>query len=140
MPLVDGCERRSNRMPGRDRSAASLGFFPAALLLLAILSGCSSSVSPVSPTTGPLVVTGYVYQRMTQGSGEPPIVDAVISLRDDEGTEFTARSDDRGYYRIRATAGAVVMTAAKDGYKTRESRFDVTDSTVLNFSLAPIAP
>jgi hypothetical protein len=127
-------------MPGRDRSAASLGFFPAALLLLAILSACSSSVSPVSPTTGPLMVTGYVYQRMTQGSGEPPIVDAVISLRDDEGTEFTARSDDRGYYRIRATAGEVVMTAAKDGYKTRESRFDVTDSTVLNFSLAPIAP
>jgi hypothetical protein len=85
-------------------------------------------------------VTGYVYQRMTQGSGEPPIVDAVISLRDEEGTEFTARSDDRGYYRIRATAGEVVMTAAKDGYKPRESRFDVTDSTVLNFSLAPIAP
>ena len=126
-------------MPGRDRSAASLGFFPAALFLLAILSGCSS-VSPVSPTTGPLMVTGYVYQRMTQGSGEPPIADALISLKDDDGIEFTARSDDRGYYRIRATAGEVVMTAAKDGYKTRESRFDVTDSTVLNFSLAPIAP
>ncbi len=127
-------------MPGRGRFAASLGFFPSALSLLAILSGCSSSVLPVSPTTGPLMVTGYVYQRMTQGSGEPPIADAVISLRDEDGTEFTARSDDRGYYRIRATAGEVVMTAAKDGYKTRESRFDVTDSTVLNFSLAPIAP
>jgi len=126
-------------MPRRDRSAASLGFFPAALCLFAILSGCSS-VSPVSPTTGPLMVTGYVYQRMTQGSGEPPIADALISLKDEDGAEFTARSDDRGYYRIRATAGAVVMTAAKDGYKTRESRFDVTDSTVLNFGLAPIAP
>jgi len=126
-------------MPRRDRSAASLGFFPAALCLFAILSGCSS-VSPVSPTTGPLMVTGYVYQRMTPGSGEPPIADALISLKDEDGAEFTARSDDRGYYRIRATAGAVVMTAAKDGYKTRESRFDVTDSTVLNFGLAPIAP
>ena len=127
-------------MPGRDRSAASPGFFPAALVLLAILSGCSSSVSSVSPTTGPLMVTGYVYQRMTPGSGEPPIADALISLRDEDGTEFTAQSDDRGYYRIRATAGEVVMTAAKEGYKTRESRFDVTDSTVLNFSLALIAP
>ena len=127
-------------MPGRNRSAAPPGFFPAALFLLVILSGCGSSVSPVAPTTGPLMVTGYVYQRMTQGSGEPPIADALISLTDDEGAEFTARSDDRGYYRVRATAGAVVMTAAKDGYRTRESRFDVTDSTVLNFSLAPIAP
>lgn len=127
-------------MAGRDRSATSPGFFPAALFLLGILSGCSSSVSPVSPTTGPLMVTGYVYQRMTPGSGEPPIADALISLRDEDGTEFTSQSDDRGYYRIRATAGEVVMTAAKEGYKTRESRFDVTDSTVLNFSLALIAP
>jgi Carboxypeptidase regulatory-like domain len=126
-------------MPGRDRSAASPGFFSAALFLLAIFSGCSS-VSPVSPTTGPLMVSGYVYQRMTQGSGEPPIADALISLKDEDGAEFAARSDDRGYYRIRATVGGVVMTAAKEGYKTRESRFDVTDSTVLNFSLAPIAP
>jgi hypothetical protein len=77
---------------------------------------------------------------MTPGSGEPPIADALISLRDEDGTAFTAQSDDRGYYRIRATAGEVVMTAAKEGYKTRESRFAVTDSTVLNFSLALIAP
>jgi carboxypeptidase family protein len=127
-------------MPGRDRSATSLGFFPAALFLLGILSGCSRSVSPVSPTTGPLMVTGYVYQRMTPGSGEPPIADALISLRDEDGTEFTAQSDASGYYRIRATPGEVVMTAGKEGYKTRESRFDVSDSTVLNFSLALIAP
>jgi hypothetical protein len=126
-------------MRDRHRLAASLGFVPAAFSLLAILSGCGG-LSPASPTAAPLMVTGYVYQRMTQGSGEPPIADAVISLRDEDGTEFTARSDERGFYRIRATAGEVVMTAAKEGYKTRESRFDVTDSTVLNFSLAPIAP
>jgi len=30
-----------------------------------------------------------------------------------------------------------VVTASKDGYKTRQSRFDVTDSTVLNFALRP---
>ena len=77
---------------------------------------------------------------ISTGARIEAIADALISLRNEEGTEFTALSDDRGYYRIRATTGEVVMTAAKDGYKTRESRFDVTDSTVLNFSLAPIAP
>jgi hypothetical protein len=34
----------------------------------------------------------------------------------------------------------VVVTATKDGYNPRESRFDVTDSTVLNFGLAPLLP
>jgi hypothetical protein len=31
----------------------------------------------------------------------------------------------------------VLVTAAKEGYETRESRFDVTESTVLNFALTP---
>jgi Carboxypeptidase regulatory-like domain len=126
-------------MRGRDRFAASLGFFLTAGFLLAILSGCGR-VSPASPTAAQLMVTGYVYQRMIQGSGEPPIADALVSLRNEDGVEFTARSDERGFYRIRATAGEVVMTAAKEGYTTRESRFDVTDSTVLNFGLAPVVP
>jgi hypothetical protein len=34
----------------------------------------------------------------------------------------------------------VVVTAAKEGYNTRESHFEVTDSTVLNFGLSPLLP
>ena len=56
------------------------------------------------------------------------------------GAESTALTDRSGYYRINATLGEVVVTATKDGYNTRESRFDVTDSTVLNFGLAPLLP
>ena len=73
-------------------------------------------------------------------AGEPPIADAVITLRDAQGAESTAKSDRRGFYLIRASLGEVVVTAAKDGYNTRESRFDVTDSTVLNFGLTPLLP
>ena len=80
---------------------------------------------------------------MYQGAslaGEPPIADAVITLKDAQGAERTATSDRRGFYLIRASLGEVVVTAAKQGYNTRESRFDVTDSTVLNFGLTPLLP
>jgi len=85
------------------------------------------------------MISGYVYREVSS-AGEPPIEDAVITLRDAEGGETTATSDRRGYYRINATQGEVVVTATKDGYNPRESRFDVTDSTVLNFGLAPLLP
>ena len=39
-----------------------------------------------------------------------------------------------------ATAGEVTVSVSKDGYQTRELRFDVTDDTVLNFSLTPLLP
>lgn len=110
---------------------------PAVLLLTAVLAGCGQQ-SPVSPTGDSLMVSGYVYREMTAGSGEPAIADVTITLRDAAGAESTAVSDRRGFYRVRATAGDVVVSAAKEGYATRESRFEVTDSTVLNFSLSPL--
>jgi hypothetical protein len=119
------------------------------MFALLVLSACGEQASPVSPTNNassasaaahaPLTISGYVYQEVSS-AGEPPIADAVITLRDAQGAESTALSDRRGYYRINATLGEVVVTATKDGYNTRESRFDVTDSTVLNFGLAPLLP
>jgi hypothetical protein len=44
---------------------------------------------------------------------------------------------DHTSYSVRAAMGMVVVTAAKPGYETRQSRSDVTESTVLNFSLRP---
>jgi hypothetical protein len=110
---------------------------PVVLLLTAVLTGCGRQ-SPMSPTGDSLMVSGYVYREMTAGSGEPALGDVMITLRDADGAESTAVSDRRGFYRVRAAAGEVVISAAKEGYSTRESRFEVTDSTVLNFSLSPL--
>ena len=110
---------------------------PAVLLLTAVLTGCGQQ-SPVSPTGDSLMVSGYVYREMTASSGEPALADVMVTLRDADGAESTAVSDRRGFYRVRAVAGDVVVSAAKEGYSTRESRFEMTDSTVLNFSLSPL--
>ena len=121
----------------------------AIMVTLLLLSGCGDQVSPVSPTNNAgtaraaadaaLMISGYVYQEASL-AGEPPIADAVITLRDARGAENTTKSDRRGFYLIRASLGEVLVTAAKEGYNTRESRFDVTDSTVLNFGLTPLLP
>ena len=121
----------------------------AIMVTLLLLSGCGNQVSPVSPTNNAgtaraaadaaLMISGYVYQEASL-AGEPPIADAVITLRDAQGAENTTKSDRRGFYLIRASPGEVLVTAAKEGYNTRESRFDVTDSTVLNFGLTPLLP
>ena len=136
-------------MSSQRTTAASLPAVAAVMLALLGLSACGEQASPVSPTNNasaareaanvPLMISGYVYQEVSS-AGEPPIADAVITLRDAQGAESTAVSDRRGYYRINAALGEVVVTATKEGYNTRESRFDVTDSTVLNFGLAPLLP
>ena len=136
-------------MSSQHTAAGWLTPILAVMLALLVLSACGEQASPVAPTTNttsaseaanaPLMISGYVYQEVSS-AGEPPIADAVITLRDAQGAESTATSDRRGYYRINATLGEVVVTATKEGYNPRESRFDVTDSTVLNFGLAPLLP
>jgi hypothetical protein len=132
-------------MSRRHTSAGSLKHTWAILFALVVVTGCSDHSSPVSPTstgsdarTAALMVSGYVY-RQASDVGEPPIADVLITLRDDQGAERTTTTDRRGFYSVRATAGEVVVIAAKDGYNPRESRFEVTDSTVLNFGLEPVA-
>ena len=83
------------------------------------------------------MISGYVYEVMTPGAGEPPLADVLITVNDEDGAEATALSDPTGFYNVPAVTGPVVVTAAKSGFKTRQSRFDITDSTVLNFSLKP---
>jgi len=127
----------------RHTSAGSLKHAWAVLFALVVVTGCSDHSSPVSPTgsnarNAALMVSGYVYQQASD-VGEPPIADVLITLRDAQGAERTATTDRRGFYSVRATAGEVLVIAAKDGYNTRESRFEVSDSTVLNFGLEPVA-
>jgi hypothetical protein len=106
------------------------------LLALIIVPGCRSS-SPVAPDGARPTISGYVYQTLTRDTGEPPLVDVVITVRNATGQETTALSDRRGFYSVSAAMGMVVVTAAKEGFETRQSRFDVTESTVLNFGLTP---
>jgi hypothetical protein len=131
-------------MSRQHRSAESPKPLWTVLLAVAVLAGCGDRGSPAAPSgngSNPrdalLSISGYVYQQAS-AAGEPPIADALITLRDAQGAENTTASDRRGFYRIRVTPGEVVVSAAKEGYTTRESRFEVTDSTVLNFGLEPV--
>ena len=130
-----GERRYRSWVPDRYSLAASPRFGLAVLLSLAFLPGCGQS--PVAPASAVPTLTGYVYEVMQPGAGEPPIADVVITVTEDDGETSSARTDSAGFYSVRAATGTVVVTASKDGYKTRQSRFDVTDSTVLNFSLKP---
>ena len=106
------------------------------LLALIIVPGCRSS-SPVAPDGAVPTISGQVYQTLTREAGEPPLVDVVITVRNATGQETTTLSTRGGFYSVGAAIGMVLVTAAKEGYETRESRFDVTESTVLNFALTP---
>jgi hypothetical protein len=131
-----GGERRYRSCVLDRHSPAALSRLGLAVLLsLAFLPGCGQS--PVAPGSAAPMLTGYVYEVMLPGAGEPPIADVVITVTEEDGETSSARTDGAGFYSVRAATGPVVVTAAKDGYKTRQSRFDVTDSTVLNFSLRP---
>ena len=123
-------------MAGRCTFTASRQLRLVVLLTLVSGPGCAGS-SPLAPGSAAPMISGYVYLSFTPETGEPPIADAVITVRDSTGAETSTVSDGRGYYTVRAAMGLVVVTASKPGYETRQSRFDVAESTVLNFSMKP---
>src|SRR6185436_19235655 len=99
-------------MSRQHTTAESLTPVWAVLVALLLLSGCGDQISTVSPTNNastasaaadaPAMISGYVYQEASL-AGEPPIADAVITLRDAQGAESTATSDRRGFYLIRTS-------------------------------------
>jgi len=123
-------------MAGRCTFTASRRLCPVVLLALVTVPGCAGS-SPLAPGSAPTTISGHVYLSFTPDTGEPPLADVVITVRDATGTETTTVSDRSGYYNVRAGMGLVLVTASKVGYETRQSRFDVMESTVLNFSMKP---
>jgi len=116
--------------------AASPGLRLVVLLAVTSVSACRWS-SPAAPDSAPPTISGHVYHSFTPDTGEPLLADVLITVRDATGVETTGLSDRSGFYSVRAAMGMVVVTASKEGYETRHSRFDVTESTVLNFSLTP---
>lgn len=82
------------------------------------------------------VISGQVYANLTWA--DPPIADAVITVRDVDGLEQIAVSDDEGFYQVVVRPGHVTISASKDGYQTTRSRFTASTHTVLNFGLDPM--
>ena len=104
-------------------------------LLLGFVAGCEE-FSP-GPTAVPVRLSGHVYQRPTAEFGEPLLADVLITVEQTDGSQYTTRTDADGFYTVSVTRGIVSISAAKTGYQTNRSQFELSRDTVLNFSLVP---
>ena len=112
------------------------------LLLLAAclgsLAACGEGV-PQGPTAVPAQITGHVYQWPTAELGEPMLPDVLITIEQADGSQSTTRTNAAGFYTVSVTPGTISISAAKAGYRTNRSQFELASDTVLNFSLVPDA-
>ena len=109
------------------------------LLLLAACAGllaCGEGM-PQGPTAVPAKITGHVYQRPTAELGEPMLADVLITIEEADGSQSTTRTNAAGFYTVLVTRGVISISAAKAGYQTNRSEFELSSDTVLNFSLVP---
>ena len=119
----------------RARDGRSLLFLTACLGLLA---ACGEGM-PQGPTAVPAKITGHVYQWPTAELGEPMLPDVLITIQQADGSHCTTRTNAAGFYTVSVTRGIISITAAKAGYQTNRSQFELSSDTVLNFSLVPDA-
>jgi hypothetical protein len=105
------------------------------LALLGLVAGCEGG--SLGPTAVPARISGHVYQRPTAQFGEPMLSDVLITIEGSDGSECTTRTDAAGFYTLSVTRGIVSISAAKAGYQTNRSQFELSSDTVLNFSLVP---
>jgi len=108
------------------------------LLFTAVLgsvAGCDGASQ--APTAVPVRLTGYVYQRPTAELGEPMLSDVLITVEQADGSQSTTRTNAAGFYTVSVTRGVISISAAKEGYQTNRSQFELSSDTVLNFSLVP---
>lgn len=110
-----------------------------ALSSFAILSSACGRL-PNAPTDQPPTLSGRVYQTATPGFGTPLLSHVLITIEPADGSQRTAVTNDEGFYTLSATAGPIAITAAKAGYETKRSQFDLSNDTVLNFSLTRDLP
>lgn len=109
------------------------------ILVGVVLSACSGSAPMLTAASGlPATITGHVYESFTAGSGEPLLHDVAITVKHTGGSEYSARTDGEGFYRVAATVGAVTVTVTKAGYETKVSEFYLASDTSLNFSLVTL--
>lgn len=105
------------------------------LVALGLLANCGQS--PHSPTATPRMVSGHVYQFGATEFGEPMLADVLITIEQADGVLLTARTNATGFYAIWATGGVISISATKPGFRAKRTQFELTDDTVLNFSLTP---
>lgn len=103
--------------------------------LLGLIAGCEARSQ--APTAVPATISGHVYQRPTAQFGEPMLSDVLITIEGADGSRCTTRTDAAGFYTLPVTRGIISVSAAKEGYETNRSQFDLARDTVLNFSLVP---
>ena len=110
------------------------------LAVIALISwGCGSVPDvPTSPLQPPdaaaelATVSGWVYARALT---DPPLVNALVKVKEAGGAEHTALTDDQGFYELTARAGPISITASKEGYEAKAWEFSLLKDTVLNFGL-----
>jgi hypothetical protein len=141
------CERRvfaSGREPTPDpHSTGRYADLPPAGVTLFIVGMCVIVLAcgrqlPGAPDDVQLLtISGYVYQQETSEFGEPKLTDVLITVSEGDRSPRTTRSDAVGFYTVSVRTGTISITAAKAGYGTRASSFDMSINMVLNFSLTP---
>ncbi len=72
--------------------------------------------------------------------GEPGISNVLITIEQADGSRNSAMSNRAGFYIVSGTAGAISISAAKEGFDTNQSQFDLLSDIVLNFALTPSLP
>src|SRR5262245_17245546 len=97
------------------------------IAILGLVAGCDEASN--RPTAVPATISGHVYQRPTAELGEPMIADVLITIEQADGSQCTTRTDGAGFYKVSALRGVVSISAAKAGYQTNQSRFDLSSDT-----------
>ncbi len=113
------------------------GFVVFVVGMCAIVSACVHQLPGAPDDIPQLTISGYVYEQETSAFGEPKLANVLITVEQADRSPRTGRSDAVGFYTLSVRAGTISITASKAGYGTRASSFDMSISTVLNFSLAP---
>jgi hypothetical protein len=109
-------------------------------ILVAAGSGCGRA-SPLSPDAALVTISGYVYFQAP--AGEPMIDNALVTVADAEGSEdgsvprWLAATNGDGFYAVTVRPGRISITASKEGYEAKVWHLQLSDDTVLNFSLTP---
>jgi hypothetical protein len=119
----------------RARSGRHLLLFMVSMALLGLVAGCEGG--PPGPTAVPAKISGHVYQRPSAEFGEPMLSDVLITIERADGSQCITRTDAAGFYTASVARGIVSISAAKGGYQTSRSHFELATDTVLNFSLVP---
>jgi hypothetical protein len=88
----------------------------------------------------PATISGHVYESFNVRSGEPLLSDVAITVKDAAGSQYSARTNGEGFYRVKAAIGSVTITVTKNGYETKVSEFYLARDTAVNFSLVTMPP